>query len=115
VDTKHHFNEMEELSNKNDKLKEDLREDSDRNHNKIRLLERNIDSIQFKQCQGLAVIDSMKIDIDNIQIKQWQGLAVIDSMKIDIDNMQMKQEQGLELSRGIMNQLEKMEFVMRKE
>ena len=73
MDTKHHFNEMEELSNKNDKLKEEFREDSERNHNKIRLLERNI------------------------------------------DNMKIKQEHGLELSRGILNQPEKMELVMRKE
>ena len=53
---------MEELSNKNDKSKEELRGDIERNHNKIRLIERNI--------------DNMKIDIDSMKIKQEQGLEL---------------------------------------
>ena len=59
MDTKHDFTEMKELSNKIDKLKEELTGDID---NKIRLIDRNI--------------DNMKIDIDSMKIKQEQGLEL---------------------------------------
>ena len=49
MDTKHQFGEMEELSNKSDKSKEEVRGDIDRNHNNIRRIERTIESMKIKQ------------------------------------------------------------------
>jgi len=103
MDTKHHFGEMEELSNKNDKSKEELRGDIDRNHNQIRLI---VEEVRGDIERNHNKIRLLERNIDSIKIKQAQGLTVMDNMKIDIDSIKVKQEQGLELSRCILNQLE---------
>jgi len=98
---------MEELSNKNDKLKDELREDIERNHNKI---ERNHDKIRLiveeLSNKNDRSKEELKGDIERNHNKIRLIERNIDNMKIDIDSIKIKQEQGLELSRRILNQLE---------
>jgi len=61
MDTKHHFNEMEELSNKNDKSKEELR-------GEIRILERNIDNMKIKQEQGLELSRGIMHQLEKMEL-----------------------------------------------
>jgi len=47
-----HLSETEERNNKNDRLKDELRGDIERNHNNIRRIERTVESMRIKQQQG---------------------------------------------------------------
>jgi len=102
---------MEELSNKNDKLKDELREDTERNYIKIERNYIKIDRNHKLIVEELSnkndrLKEELKGDIErnhsNIRLIERN----IDNMKIDIDSIKIKQEQGLELSRRILNQLE---------
>jgi len=48
-----HLSETEERNNKNDRLKDELRGDIERNHKNIRRIERTVESMRIKQQQGL--------------------------------------------------------------
>jgi len=95
---------MEELSNKNDKLKDELREDIERNYNRIERNHRLI--VEELSNKNDILKEELKGDNERNHNKIRLIESNIDNMKIDIDSIKIKQEQGLELSRRILNQLE---------